>query len=164
MNLPGQKDSKEKEFFFSSVLHSFPGLGLLDFTDLQFGLGSDKMDGVGGLMKRFIFIITLFLFFTGQSLFAGYIYGTVTHTDGSKSNGSSRVSTSWNGKNAYPSNGNYRLDLGSSAEGTVVTVYINGYCWGSVKVESGGTRVDITLKGSSGYPVGYPRSCNNRVD
>jgi hypothetical protein len=115
-------------------------------------------------MKRFILIVTLILFFTGQAVFAGFIYGTVTRTDGSKSDGTSTVSTSWNSKKAYPKNGEYRLDLGGTADGEIVTVYINGNCWGKVKVKSSGTRVDIELKGSSDYPVGYPRSCNSRVD
>jgi hypothetical protein len=115
-------------------------------------------------MKKMMLIACLLAFALSQSLLAGYIYGTVTHTDGSKSNRSSRVSTSWNYKNAFPNNGNYRLDLGSSADNAVVTVYINGYCWGKVKVKPNGTRVDIKLKGATSYPEGYPRSCSRRLN
>lgn len=73
------------------------------------------------------------------------IEGYVTWSDGSKSDGTSTISTSWNSKKAYPRNGYYQLDLGSNACGERITVYINGNDGKEVKV-TGSTQVNFTLR------------------
>ncbi|MEA2028262.1 MAG: hypothetical protein U9N49_04745 [Campylobacterota bacterium] len=73
------------------------------------------------------------------------IEGYVTWSDGSKSDGTSTISTSWNSKKAYPRNGYYQLDLGSSVCGERITVYVNGNQGKKVKV-SGNTQVNFTLR------------------
>jgi len=54
------------------------------------------------------------------------IEGSAVRSDGSKVDGTARISTSWNSSTAFPRNGWYELDLGSSACGASVTVYVNG--------------------------------------
>jgi len=73
------------------------------------------------------------------------IEGMVTWSDGSKSDGTSKISTSWNSKKAYPKKGRYYLDLGSSACGNKVTVYVNGNQGKRVTV-TGSTVVNFTLR------------------
>lgn len=53
------------------------------------------------------------------------IYGSAKRRDGSKVDGTMRVSTSWNGNTAYPRNGEYSLDLGSNPQ-KKITVYVDG--------------------------------------
>ncbi|ACF47376.1 hypothetical protein Paes_2386 (plasmid) [Prosthecochloris aestuarii DSM 271] len=65
------------------------------------------------------------LLLSGQ-VFACGIQGTAVNSDGSKINGSGVISTSWNSKKAYPKNGSYSLDLGSSVCGEKITVYLDG--------------------------------------
>lgn len=77
--------------------------------------------------------------------FACGIEGMVTWSDGSKSDGTSTISTSWNSKKAYPKKGRYYLDLGSSACGNKVTVYVNGNQGKRVTV-TGSTVVNFTLR------------------
>jgi hypothetical protein len=74
---------------------------------------------------------------------ADSIYGTCVYPDGSKANGSVTISTSWNGKKAYPRNGRYVLDFGGSVNHGV-TIYVNGKTFGRVYV-SKQTRVDIVV-------------------
>ncbi len=69
------------------------------------------------------------------------LYGKAVWASGDKIDGSSRVSTSWNGNTAYPRNGEYRLCLGSNPKKTI-TVYLNGDRYGEVYVD-GNTRFDI---------------------
>jgi hypothetical protein len=65
------------------------------------------------------------LLFSNLSFACG-IEGTAVNSDGSKIDGSGKISTSWNGKKAYPKNGRYKLDLGSSVCGNKITVYLDG--------------------------------------
>jgi len=69
--------------------------------------------------------IAVGLLFAGQSFACG-IKGTVVNSDGSEVDGTSIISTSWNSKKAYPRDGTYRLDLGSSVCGSKITVYLDG--------------------------------------
>ena len=75
------------------------------------------------MMKKIVVIVGLFV--SGQALSCG-IQGAAVNSDGSKIDGSGTISTSWNGKKAYPKNGNYSLDLGSSICGEKVSVYLDG--------------------------------------
>jgi hypothetical protein len=96
----------------------------------------------------------LFLMVTGLSSYACGIEGSATRTDGSKVNRTARVSTSWNSSDTFPSDGRYSLDLGSSACGESVEVFVNGYSLGRKRIpNSGNARVDFVLKGSSDTPV-----------
>jgi len=65
------------------------------------------------------------LLLAGQ-VFACGIEGTVVNSDGSKVDGTSTISTSWNSQKAYPRDGYYTLDLGSSVCGETITVYLDG--------------------------------------
>lgn len=82
------------------------------------------------------------------------ISGTATRTDGSSVDNTATVSTSWNSSKAYPKGGRYSLDLGSTACGAKVEVYVNGYSLGRVSIpSSGNARLDFVLKGSTDVPV-----------
>lgn len=82
-----------------------------------------------------------------SSAFACGIEGTVKWSDGSKSDGSTKVSTSWNSKKAYPKNGRYKLELGSGACGKSMTVYLNGNQGKRITLpSSGNARVDFVAK------------------
>jgi hypothetical protein len=82
------------------------------------------------------------------------IEGTAIRSTGSNVDGSVRVSTGWNSQTAYPRNGRYSLDLGASACGAVVEVFVNGNSIGRHHIPSRGyARVDITMRGASDYPV-----------
>jgi len=63
------------------------------------------------------------------------IQGTAVNSDGSKIDGSGTISTSWNSKKAYPRNGTYNLDLGSSVCGERITVYLDGNDGHEVRVD-----------------------------
>lgn len=90
----------------------------------------------------------------GGQVFACGLEGSAKRTDGSKVDGTAKISTSWNNNKAYPRNGYYMLDLGSSACGQSVEVYVNGYSIGRYKIpSSGNARVNVTIKGSSDVPV-----------
>ncbi|MDL2269479.1 hypothetical protein LJC71_00225 [Desulfosarcina sp. OttesenSCG-928-A07] len=106
---------------------------------------------------RFVFVsIVLFVglaVLPGISFACG-IEGTATRTDGSKVDGTVRVSTSWNSNTAYPRDGYYNLELGDGACGKSVEVFVNGNSIGRRSIpNNGNARVDITMKGSSDTPV-----------
>ncbi len=84
------------------------------------------------------------LLLTGQAFACG-IEGSVVNSDGSKVDGTSTISTSWNSKKAYPRNGYYSLDLGSSVCGSKVTVYLDGNQGKRVTV-NGWTRVNYVRR------------------
>ena len=65
------------------------------------------------------------LFLAAQAFACG-IQGTAVNSDGSKINGTGKISTSWNSKKAFPKKGEYSLDLGSSVCGETITVYLDG--------------------------------------
>ena len=75
---------------------------------------------------------------------ADSIYGDCVYESGSKCGGSVYISTSWNSKRAYPSNGRYTLDFGKKLN-TRITVYCNGSTVGTVHV-SGATRLDVVCR------------------
>ncbi|GMV42350.1 MAG: hypothetical protein AMXMBFR64_40660 [Myxococcales bacterium] len=82
----------------------------------------------------------------GAALACG-IEGKVVWPDGSKSNKTTTVSTSWNSQRAYPSDGWYSMDLGSAACGAKITVYLDGNQGREVRLpSSGNARVDFTAK------------------
>jgi hypothetical protein len=72
---------------------------------------------------------------------ADTLYGRCRHKDGSKAEAT--ISTSWNGKKAYPKNGKYRLDFGKKVSAKV-TVYVNGEEYTRLKVD-GDTELNITV-------------------
>lgn len=85
----------------------------------------------------------------GTSLACGF-QGNASRTDGSQVDGTARVSSSWNSQQAYPRGGFYTLDLGDSACGESVELYINGQSLGRHRLPgSGNLNVDFVLKGSS---------------
>ena len=65
---------------------------------------------------------------------ADSIWGSCVHKDGSKCGGSVKISTSWDSKNGYPSNGQYTLDFGGTVDKRI-TVYCNGSSVGTVYVK-----------------------------
>ena len=76
-------------------------------------------------MKKTLLGVGMGMVFTVQSFACG-IQGTAVNSDGSKIDGSGTISTSWNSKKAFPRNGSYSLDLGSSVCGESITVYLDG--------------------------------------
>jgi len=88
--------------------------------------------------------LVLFLWLGAGSALADSLYGTCKRKDGSKVDGTVRVSTSWNGKKAYPKNGHYCLNFGSKV-GKRVTVYVNGSTYCTVEVK-GDTELNIVVK------------------
>lgn len=74
------------------------------------------------------------LLISSQSYACG-IKGTAVNSDGSKIDGTGTISTSWNSKKAYPRNGKFELDLGSSVCGEKITVYIDGNKGQEVRVD-----------------------------
>jgi hypothetical protein len=82
---------------------------------------------------------------SSASAWACGIEGTVTWSDGSKSDKTTTISTSWNSKKAYPSRGSYTLELGKNACGESITVYLDGNQGRRVTLpNSGNARVDFT--------------------
>ncbi len=78
------------------------------------------------MMKtRVLSCVAAGLLLSGQ-VFACGIQGTAINSDGSKIDGTGKISTSWNSEKAYPRNGTYSLDLGSSVCGNKITVYLDG--------------------------------------
>ena len=77
-------------------------------------------------MKLLLKLVTLGFVLLPSLAFACGIQGTAVNSDGSKIDGSGKISTSWNSNKAFPENGKYSLDLGSSACGEKVTVYLDG--------------------------------------
>lgn len=88
------------------------------------------------------------------SAFACGVQGSASRTDGSKVDGSATISSSWNGTKAFPRNGYYNLDLGGSACGQVVSLYVGGDEFARLRLpNSGNARADVVLKGTSNTPV-----------
>jgi len=77
------------------------------------------------MIKRFILGVCGATIFTASAQACG-IQGTAVYSDGSKMDGTATISTSWNGKKAFPRNGQYQLNLGSSVCGQTIAVYLNG--------------------------------------
>ena len=89
--------------------------------------------------------VTLALLFVGVS-YAGEacIYGSAKNSDGSKIDGTCRVSTSWNSQKAYPRNGEYRLCLGSNPK-QMITIYVDGKKYTALYID-GNTQLDIVRR------------------
>lgn len=81
--------------------------------------------------------------FTSDVL-ADSLYGTCVRKDGSKVDGTVKISTDWNGEKAYPKKGEYRLDFGGKV-GKKVIVYVDGAKYTTITVK-GDTRLDIKMK------------------
>ena len=88
--------------------------------------------------------IALGCLLSAQVLACG-IKGTAVHPDGSKVNGTSTVSTTWNSKVAFPRDGKYRLELGPNACGERTTVFLDGREVGRFKVD-GWTTVNLVTR------------------
>jgi len=69
------------------------------------------------------------------------LHGKAVNGDGSKINGTAKISTSWNGRTAYPRKGRYELCLGSNP-GKTITVYVDGNRYTRIHVD-GDTRLNI---------------------
>jgi len=78
------------------------------------------------MMKKIMAIGMVSAMVLSGQAFACGIQGSAVNSDGSKIDGSGTISTSWNSKKAYPKNGSYSLDLGSSVCGNKITVYLDG--------------------------------------
>ena len=93
-------------------------------------------------MYKILFTLTfscLLLFSSVAS--AACLYGTAMYRSGSKIDGTSKVSTSWSGKKAFPRNGEYRLCFDRNPD-YKITVYLDGMTYAKVHV-NGDTRLDI---------------------
>jgi len=92
-------------------------------------------------MKKILILAAIVLFVITNFSFADSIYGTCKRSDGSKVNKSVKISTSWNSKKSFPSNGEYVLDFGGSVDKRI-TVYVDGQKYTTVYVD-GDVRLDI---------------------
>ncbi len=94
-------------------------------------------------MRKILALAVLLAVMLPVSAFAedACLYGSATWRSGSKIDGSTRVSTSWNGREAYPKNGQYRLCLGSNPKQRI-TVYVDGQKYAEIYVD-GNTRLNI---------------------
>lgn len=90
-------------------------------------------------------LATLALFIPATASACG-IEGKAVRKDGSKVNNTATISTSWNSKKAFPKDGWYTLDLGSSACGASLTVYVDGNNSKQITMPSSGNkRVDFVV-------------------
>ncbi len=96
-------------------------------------------------MKKIAIAVSLLGFVATSSVGACGIQGSAVNGDGSKINGTGKISTSWNGKQAFPRNGQYSLDLGSSVCGESITVYLDGNNGQRVRVK-GWTTVNFVRR------------------
>ena len=96
------------------------------------------------MWRKLCCLVALVLWLGAGSVFADTLYGTCKRKDGSKVDGTVTISTSWNGKKAYPKDGCYRLDFGGKV-GKTITVYVNGSKYGTVEVK-GDTELNIVAK------------------
>ena len=103
---------------------------------------------------KVLLLLALAVCMGSAQAFACGIEGRATRSDGSKVDGTVRVSTSWSNATAYPKDGYYNLELGPNACGRNVEVYVNGNSIGNRKIPNdGNARVDFVMKGSSNMPV-----------
>ena len=94
------------------------------------------------MFTKFLASMLLLTIFATTS-FADSIYGTAKYKDGSKVDGTATISTSWNGKKAFPKRGEYELDFGGKV-GQKITVYVNGSRFAQITV-TGRTRLNIVV-------------------
>jgi hypothetical protein len=97
-----------------------------------------------GLCKSLSLSLALGLSLLTAEVFADSLYGKCVRNDGSKVDGTVKVSTDWNDEKAYPKNGQYRLDFGGKV-GKKVTVYVNGSKYTTITVK-GDVKLDIKVK------------------
>ena len=81
---------------------------------------------------------------TSANMSNACIYGKCVRSDGSKVDGTVKISTSWNNKKAYPKNGKYELCLGSNP-GKTITIFVDGNTYKRLYVD-GDTKLDITVR------------------
>lgn len=96
-------------------------------------------------MKKTMMFMSVLGFAVAANTYACGIQGSAVNSDGSKIDGTATVSTSWNGKKAYPRDGWYSLDLGSSVCGNSITVYLDGNNGRRVRVD-GWTTVNFVRR------------------
>jgi len=87
-----------------------------------------------GVYLRLVFVLSLTLLLPASAL-ADSIYGSCRTKSGEKCTGIHKISTSWNSKKTYPSNGSYSLDLGGTVKKRITV-----YCDGSSVGVSGGVK------------------------
>jgi hypothetical protein len=108
-------------------------------------------------MPKLIITLVLFCLLTLPRLASACgIEGSATwSSDGAPVDGSARVTTSYTSYGpAYVKKGSYSLDLGSTACGNRVEVYVNSYLLRTVSIPSqGNARVDFVMKSGSDMPV-----------
>ena len=97
-----------------------------------------RMGGVALALAAAVALVVL----PGAAL-ADAIHGTCYGRSGERcAKGNHRISTSWNGRTAYPAdNGSYFLDLGGTVDHRI-TVYCDGTAVGTVYVK-GNERFDV---------------------
>jgi len=95
-------------------------------------------------MKKIFIFSFLALFINASFALADTLYGICVRGDGSKVNGSVKISTSWNSKVAFPRNGKYELDFDGSVAKTI-TVYVDGAKYATIYVNNN-TRLDIVVR------------------
>ena len=97
-------------------------------------------------MKNVVIIgVVASIGFVSQAFACGF-EGSAVRSDGSKVDGTAKISTSWNSKKAYPRNGYYSLELGSSACGESITLYADGKDKGRYTLPSSGMKtVNVTI-------------------
>ena len=95
------------------------------------------------MLRNLLGAIIVALLSTGTSL-ADTLYGTCVRKDGSKVDGTAKITTSWNNKYAVPRHGKYRLDFGG-AVGKKITVYVDGKRYRAILVK-GNTKLNIVIK------------------
>lgn len=82
-------------------------------------------------------------FLSGKA-YADSIYGSCRNKSGEKCTNVHRISTSWNSKVAYPSDGKYALDFGKTVNYRI-TIYCDGNEVGTANI-SGSTRFDLICR------------------
>jgi len=95
-------------------------------------------------VRTVVFVVCALL---SSSAWACGVEGEVTRSDGSKVDKTATISTSWDSSKAYPKKGWYELDLGSSACGASINIYVDGNNSKRITLPSSGNlRVDYVLK------------------
>jgi hypothetical protein len=98
-------------------------------------------------MKALVSVCAIGVLTLSSQAFACGFEGTAVRKDGSKVDGTARISTSWNGNQAYPRNGRYSLELGNSACGQSMEVYVDGNGIGRYTLpNSGMKRLDVVVR------------------
>jgi hypothetical protein len=105
-------------------------------------------------MTRFFFPLILAAALMVPATFSNAcgIEGSATR-EGEPDEATSLVTTSFNSDYAVPRGGTYTLELGDSACGTSVEVFVNSFSIGQYMIpSSGNAKVDFKLRGLSSRP------------